>query len=267
VEHSQEDEFPSDLSVNMVSTLPAPVKKRLLAQLEPPESRKTLVKSTILPEMDTIPEEFSGPSASDVQQRGGPPASEVQRVGADGQDVEILDDITAPGARVDHDDDAAPVSDDEIEPSDPHFWPTARQIQDLKLAHDNSGHPTNADFARMIRLGNGKPELVRWVKQHFKCDDCLANKVPCAKRPTAVPKTYRFNHVVGLDLVFPKDQDQVRVAILNCLCWGASFQQVKILAGDNEKTAENVWSTFVDTWVRIFGFPDILVVDSGLELI
>ena len=48
----------------------------------------------------------------------------------------------------------------------------------------------------MIKLGNGKPELVRWVAKHFKCDDCEAHRKPKAKRPSAVPRSYRFNHVV-----------------------------------------------------------------------
>ena len=52
---------------------------------------------------------------------------------------------------------------------------------------------------------------------------------------------------------------------MNIHCWGTSYQQIKIVAGDNHKTAENVWNTFVDSWVRIFGFPEILVCDPGKE--
>ena len=44
-----------------------------------------------------------------------------------------------------------------------------------------------------------------------------------------------------------------------------SFQQVKPLPGTREKTAANTWACFVDTWCRIFGFPDIIVVDPGGE--
>ena len=63
-----------------------------------------------------------------------------------------------------------------------------------------------------------------------------------------------------------KDPDRVKCLFLNVLCWGTSYQQVKIVRGDNAKTAENVWHTFVDTWLRVFGPPDVLVVDPGLEL-
>ena len=168
--------------------------------------------------------------------------------------------------RNEEDRDATPLGDEEeVETPSPDFWPTKAQLVDLKIAHDNNGHPTATDFARMIRLGNGKPELVKWVKHHFRCDDCEAHRKPKARRPSAVPRSYRFNHVVGIDLLTTKDPDGVACFFLNVICWGTSLQQVKIVCGDNAKTAENVWNTFVDTWVRVYGLPDILVLDPGLE--
>ena len=51
---------------------------------------------------------------------------------------------------------ADPIDDDlDSGKSDDQFRPTSQQIKDLKIAHDNCGHPTNRDFARMIKLGNG----------------------------------------------------------------------------------------------------------------
>ena len=71
----------------------------------------------------------------------------------------------------------------------------------LKITHDNAGHPTSQDFARLLRRGHARPEVANWVRKHFSCADCEANKRPSARRPAAVPRTYRFNHVVGIDLV------------------------------------------------------------------
>ena len=84
-------------------------------------------------------------------------------------------------------------SDDEEPPDIANFEPTAEQKRDLKLAHDNAGHPTNQDFARLLRRGNAKPEVADWVRKHFQCEACEANKPPRAKRPAAVPRSYRFN--------------------------------------------------------------------------
>ena len=161
----------------------------LLQAAEAPDAWKTpATASTVLPvaPLDSIPEEQAAwNSPRNVSE----------------EDHTLPGEIPVPEGDMD----ASPFSDDEMDPADPNFHPTAQQLVDLKIAHDNSGHPTAKDFARMIKLGNGKPELVRWVKHHFKCDDCEANKRPKSRRPSAVPKTYRFNHVVGIDLLEVKD--------------------------------------------------------------
>ena len=92
-------------------------------------------------------------------------------------------------------------SSDEEEPPPPEFHPTPSQLRDLRIAHDNAGHPTNVDFARLLRRGNARPELANWVRHHFRCEACEAHRPPKARRPAAVPKTYRANHVIGIDLV------------------------------------------------------------------
>ena len=46
---------------------------------------------------------------------------------------------------------------------------------------------------------------------------------------------------------------------------GAAFQLVGIVGEHNRKTASNVFHTFVRTWSRIFGMPEVIVVDPGTE--
>ena len=99
------------------------------------------------------------------------------------------------------------------------------------MAHDNCGHPLNTDFARMLRLGNARPEVWKWVKHNFTCPECQAEKRPHTRNPSAVPKTFRLNHVVGVDLVDVKNHEGVTQHWLNVICWGTSFQFVKILNG------------------------------------
>ena len=117
----------------------------------------------------------------------------------------------------------------------------------------------------MLRRGHAKPEVVQWVRKHFRCDDCEAHKMPKARRPAAVPKTYRLNHVVGLDLVQVKNLEGVHTHWLNTICWGTSFQQAYPVVGDGRKTPENVFETFIDSWVRMFGMPEMVIVDPGTE--
>ena len=52
---------------------------------------------------------------------------------------------------------------------------------------------------------------------------------------------------------------------LNVVCWGSQFQQVFRIGGDERKTAENVWQSFVAAWIRFMGHPEVLVCDPGLE--
>ena len=256
VEHSNGEDAPSRQS-DMVATLPKAEKSALIGALLNNESSSFPVQSTSMSDdLFDIPEDSMAPSAS---QREGPESS-------DPPDMSLVDEHEMPGERV-HDEDATPLSEDEeMEPPDPQWYPTKQQLADLKIAHDNAGHPTASDFARLIKLGNGRPEVYKWVKKNFRCDECEAHRKPKAKRPSAVPKTYRFNHVVGIDLVQVSPPDGgSKKNFLNIICWGSSYQQVKIVGGDNAKTAENVWNTIVDAWLRIFGCPDILVLDPGLE--
>ena len=170
-----------------------------------------------------------------------------------------------PEERVSEDPNADPTDEDpDATEVDEDFKPTDQQIKDLKLAHDNCGHPSNRDFARMLKLGNARPEIARWVAKHMKCDDCEAHRKPKAKRPSAVPRSYRFNHVVGIDLVEVQDVEGQKQYWLNSICWGVNQQQVGPVLGGG-KTAEAVWHTFVEQWIRPYGFPDVVVCDPGGE--
>ena len=133
------------------------------------------------------------------------------------------DPLLLPEERVE-DDTAEPGSDEEPEPAAVDFKPTAEQLRDLKIAHDNAGHPSNADFARVLRRGNARPEVAARVRNNSSCEACGAHQQPKARRPAAIPRTYRFNHVVGCDLVQIKNLSGSLDYWLNCVCWGTGFQ-------------------------------------------
>ena len=135
-------------------------------------------------------------------------------------------------------------SDDDI--PDETWEPSKEQRRDLEFAHDNSGHPSKADFARLLRRGNVDPKVVRWVKKNFRCETCEAHKRPSSRRPVAVPRTYRVSHVIGLDLILVKNLLGEREFWLNCVCWGSNFQLVQRLGDENQKKAKNVWGNFVE---------------------
>jgi hypothetical protein len=82
-----------------------------------------------------------------------------------------------------------PDSDEDDPPPIANYEPTASQLRDLKVAHENTGHPKNADFAKLLRRGNWKAEIAGWVRQNFKCEACEADQMPKARRPTAIPRS------------------------------------------------------------------------------
>ena len=146
-----------------IRTLPRKARRDLAKLLQKGQPNKS---SANYPQLDTIWED-DNPD---------PPEAKRPRVEqADREDpaASSLEDVPLPEERIAEDPNADPIDDEQdIQEVDENFRPTAQQIRDLKIAHDNCGHPTNRDFARMIRLGNGRPEIARWVAKHFSCDDC-----------------------------------------------------------------------------------------------
>ena len=134
------------------------------------------------------------PVASSISDLVPAPGTPLEEVAGDGNDEEEPEEANLEPDVDDSDAEREPVG----------FEPTPTQRKDLQLAHENAGHPSAKDFARMLRRGSCKPEIASWVAKHFKCPECESNRRPKARRPTAVPKSYRFNHVVGIDLVFKK---------------------------------------------------------------
>ena len=154
LEESNADDDPNGVTVGMVSTVPARVKSSVFSHLTTAIGQIPVVLTcpVIDADMPSIPEDSELPALA-------PSASASQQ---NGPDEWKPSDQFMPGERIEIDTDAMPLSDDdEPETTSLIFRPTAQQLKDLKIAHDNSGHPTASEFARMIKLGNGKPELVK----------------------------------------------------------------------------------------------------------
>ena len=151
---------------NSVGTVPSPVKRMLLQAAEAPDAWNPATASTVLPaaSLEPIPEEQAAwNSPRNVSE----------------EDHVLPGEIPVPEGDMD----ASPLSDDEMDPADPNFHPTAQQLVDLKIAHDNSGHPTANDFARMIKLGNGS--IISSVTTVKPTSDPRADGLRLSQRHTA----------------------------------------------------------------------------------
>ena len=148
VEHSNAEDHSAPF--DSVGAVPSAVKRLLLEAAERPDA-------WMLPATDT--KAFPLSTSAEL-----PPIPEDQPAWNQPPVGPSEDDQVLPGEEPqdEADMDAAPLSDDEIEAPRADFHPTRQQLIDLKIAHDNSVDTLSpADFARMIKLGNGKPDLVR----------------------------------------------------------------------------------------------------------
>eukprot|EP00971_Amphidinium_carterae_P018320 361404-Amphidinium_carterae.1 len=109
-----------------------------------------------------------------------------------------------------------------------HWLASESERKALQLAHNNLGHPRQEDFARLLRRGSVRPEVVRWVSRHSECPACAHNQEPDARIPAGAPRTFSPNMVVGMDcfhMMHPLSQENE--AWLQC---GTEFQGVFALA-------------------------------------
>lgn len=129
--------------------------------------------------------------------------------------------------------------------------------------HNNLDHPALDSFVRFLRAGRVRDEVVRWVLKEFRCETCASQVVPKAPRPAAVPKCYKLGVAVGMDLFYIPDPKNTRsLPVLNVVDIGTNYQVIELL---EDKDAISIWRAFWACWCRVFGAPQYLAVDEGLE--
>ena len=134
----------------------------------------------------------------------------------------------------------------------------------VKKLHNNLGHPSKEDFIRALRMARARTEVIKFVKEEFKCDLCEAHQLPKAARPATLPKSFQPAKVVGVDVVYmPSEKARKNVPVLNIVDWGTCYQMLEPL--EEGTTAEQIWRSFMRSWGRTFGIPEIAVVDQGRE--
>eukprot|EP00971_Amphidinium_carterae_P225718 4476601-Amphidinium_carterae.1 len=151
----------------------------------------------------------------------------------------------------------------ETAPGELDWTPSEAERQAIQLAHNNLGHPRQQDFARLLRRGGVRPEVVRWASRHFSCPACKHNQRPVARLPAGAPKTFSPNMVIGLDLFYmlhPVTHENE--PWLHVVDWGTSFQTAERV---QSKEAAHVFTTYSHAWVRLFGHAATIVVDAGTE--
>ena len=78
-------------------------------------------------------------------------------------------------------------------------------------------------------------------------------------------KSFRFNHVVGIDLFEVEDplNREMKITMMNAICWGSNFQVVTRMKPPH--TPEHVLEVFSECWLGVFGTPEVVICDQGIE--
>ena len=78
---------------------------------------------------------------------------------------------------------------------------TSNQKKVIQNIHNNCGHPSKEEFLRALRLSRARPEVLHYVRREFECPACAAKgHLPKPRLPAALPRTFRFNEALGVDL-------------------------------------------------------------------
>ena len=127
---------------------------------------------------------------------------------------------------------------------------TSNQKKVIQNIHNNCGHPSKEEFLRALRLSRARPEVLDCVRREFECPACAAKGHPPKPRlPAALPRTYRFNETLGVD-VFEIESPDSSKSFSATWCVGARLYQLGIPVVD--KTAETVAKCVAERWIQYF---------------
>ena len=153
--------------------------------------------------------------------------------------------------------------DSDSDEEDDHTAPTEKQKREIFKIHRNLGHPPPNDLGRALRHAGMKRHLVRWAVKELRCPVCEARVKPAAKRPGALPRCLKFNQVVGIDLVEFQDVGLDKI-LANMVCWGTGYQMACVIP---DKTSLTTRNAFASSWIKHYGWPELVVTDQGPEFV
>ena len=158
---------------------------------------------------------------------------------------------------------------DILEEDNPVPKATDSQKRMVMKVHVNTGHPPKAQFLRMMRVGGAHPHVLKYIQEEFSCEQCGIKNRPDNRRRAHCPRSFAFNRVVSIDVLYIKYQ-QKSIPILNMVCTGSNYQVAQRLPVPDGNiggapTSETTWRHFMQTWIRFFGPPAMVICDSGNE--
>ena len=142
---------------------------------------------------------------------------------------------------------------------------SAQEKRALLRSHINLGHPGRAEFVRILKGAGCRSDIIQYVQREFKCAGCDLEQRPPTRLPAATPRTYDFNVVIGVDVLFIHGVDnRTEHPILNITCLGALYSTFGVI-DPLRRSSKLTLNTFERLWLRTFGPPDYILYDQGTE--
>ena len=116
---------------------------------------------------------------------------------------------------------------------------TDRQKYLVKQVHRHMGHLPKEALIRSFKNSKALPEVLRYIQDEFKCEECEATARPPVRRKIAAPRTFSFNRILSIDTFFVTLGGQP-VPIQCVICQGTHYVVLSIVyshhSPDQEET-------------------------------
>ena len=124
---------------------------------------------------------------------------------------------------------------------------TANQNRVVQNIHNNCGHPSREEFLRALRLSRALSEVLNYVRREFECPAYAAKGHPPKPRmPAALPRTFRFNETLGVDLFEVESPDGTQITFCSMVCWGTLYQLCFPIL---DRTVATVSKCITERWI------------------
>ena len=121
------------------------------------------------------------------------------------------------------------------------------------------------EFLRALRLSRARPEVLDCVRREFEGPACAAKGYPPKPRhPAALPRTFRLNEILGVDLFEIESLEGSKIVFCNMVCWGTLYQ---LCIPITDKTVGMVAKCTAERWIQYFGPPMLILADQRKEFV
>ena len=131
----------------------------------------------------------------------------------------------------------------------------------LAHLHVTLGHLSNERLVRMLSLAGGNKQLLQGAQQ-LRCQVCCMVRPPQSRPQVSYQKPSNFNQKVSGDCFHVWDIHNLRYSVVHFIDELTDYQ-----IGDVSFDPTSAWTAAVlrDRWYSVFGPPDLLLTDGGME--